>query len=361
MKKHIFLLISLLAILCSCNGNKFKVNGNVAGATDTTKMVLESSSNGQWFIVDTVTTDGSGDFSVACEAPQVPNIYRLRYQSQSIYFPIDSLDHITIKTKLKTFSTDYTLSGSKNALEVMKVDKEAMKFVGGKGTPEAMKAWKRKLSEQVVADPSGIVAYYIINKYIDDKPLFDPLDDNDLRIIGAVANAFNTFKPNDPRTQYLVNTLLDGQRRRREAHNDFDTVYVSQTKLLDVKLQDKNGVNYDLKDVASKHKVVLLNFTMYSADFSPAFNKVLNDLYSKYKAKGLEIYQIALDDNEVYWRQAAANLPWITVYDPLGEQSKNVGAYNLSSIPTTFVISNGEVVDRVTDVAKLPSSIAKHI
>ncbi len=360
MKTRILYTLALVALLCSCGKAKFTVDGTVEGGGDTTKLVLEYSSNGSWFLVDSITTS-NGDFSISEDAPEYPNIYRLRYNAQSIYLPIDSIDHITIKTKLKAFDTDYTLNGSDHAKQVMEVDKAALQFSDNKGTEAEMQAWKRKLSEQILQDPSGIVAYYIINKYINEAPLFDPLNDTDLKIIGAVANAFNTFKPNDPRTQYLVSVLLDGQKRRRQAvQTPGDTIYAQMTNLIDITLQDKNGVTQTLSKVASQGKVVLLNYTAYSAQFSPAFNKILNDIYTRYHSKGLEIYQIGLDETEVDWRMAAKNLPWITVYDPMGVQSPNVTSYNVTGIPTVFIIGhNGEVVERVTDMAVLADKVAK--
>ena len=213
--KKIFLMMIAIAALTACDGNKFKVEGTIDGANDSTTLVLEQSSNGEWFIVDSVKVDKNGKFSVSAPAPEVPSIYQLRLGGQAICFPIDSLDHLTINAKLPNFASDYTISGSEHAEQVMKIDKEAMQFATGQASPEQFQAWKDQLAHQIVADPSGIVAYYTINKYIGGKPLFDPLNDNDLRIIGAVANSFNSFRKDDPRTDYLVNLLLEGQRRRR--------------------------------------------------------------------------------------------------------------------------------------------------
>ena len=212
MKKYFMMMVAIIA-LTACNGNKFHIDGNIEGASDTT-LVLEQSSNGEWYIIDSVKVDGKGNFSVSSEAPEVPSIYQLRLGDQSICFPIDSLDKLKIVSKLPNFSSDYTITGSEHAEQVMKIDKEAMRFAGGKGTDAELQTWKDQLARQIVADPSGIVAYYTINKYINGKPLFDPMNDNDLRIIGAVANSFNSFRPNDPRTDYLVKLLLEGQRRR---------------------------------------------------------------------------------------------------------------------------------------------------
>ena len=361
MKKHIVLLLAVLAMLASCSNNKFKVDGTVEGATDTTQLVLEVSSNGYWFVVDTVNTQANGKFSIAADAPEFPNIYRLRLGDKTICFPIDSLDNLTINTKLAAFGTDYTVAGSDHAVQVMKIDQEALKMAGGKASPEQFKAWKRKLAEQIVADPKGIVAYYAINKYVDDKPLFDPLDNEDLRIIGAVANAFYTFKPNDPRTDYLVQVLTEGQQRRRAASAPADTINAEVTSLIDIKLQDYNGTNYSLEQVSHKNHLVLLNFTIYQADFSPMFNKLLNDLYNRYKSRGLEIYQVSLDTDNVFWSQAAKNLPWITVYDPQGQNSRTIGIYQVMGVPTTFIIRDGDIVERVEDGSQLEAAVARRI
>lgn len=361
MKKYFYAMALLAMVLTSCSEGKFKVDGKIDGAGDSTVLVLEESSNGSWFIVDTVAVDGSGSFSVSEMAPQYPNIYRLRLDGDVICFPIDSLDHVTVNTTLKAFSTGYTLAGSDHAVQVMNMDRQAMKLAGGKGTPEQIKAFKHKVAEQIVTDPAGIVAYYAINKYMDGKPLFDPLDDDDLRIIGAVANAFYSFRPTDPRTEYLVNVLTTGQQRRRSQAQGGDTIYAAEASLIDIKLQDYNGKEHVLSDVAAKNRIVLLNFTVYQADYSPVFNKLLNDIYNRYKGQGLAIYQISLDDDAVAWRQAAQNLPWITVYDHNGGNSVNVGAYQVAGVPTTFIIKNGEIIERVEDATRLEAAVTRSI
>ena len=352
------ILLAVVA-LTACNGNKFHVDGTIEGASDTT-LVLEQSSNGEWFIIDSVQVGKNGKFSLSAEAPAVPSIYQLRLGEQSICFPIDSLDHLTINAKLPNFASDYTLSGSEHAEQVMKIDKEAMLYATGQKSEAELEAWKDQLARQIVVDPSGIVAYYTINKYIGGKPLFDPMNDNDLRIIGAVANAFNSFRPNDPRTDYLVNLLLDGQRRRRTMSAPTDTVYADVASIIDIKLQDYSGKEYSLTEVASANRVVLLDFTAYAVDISPQLNKLLNDIYQSYHSRGLEIYQVSVDPDNVTWREAAKNLPWITVFDPMGINSQTVGAYNVNGIPTTFIIRNGDIVERVEDAARLKAAVGKY-
>lgn len=358
MKRYAYLLLAATALLGSCSGNKFKVSGTIEGAGDSTSLYLESANNGTWVTVDSTTASGKGAFSFSEPAPDYPNIYRIRLGDKAVYFPIDSTDVLTLTSKAKDFDRDFTVSGSEAAQQVMKIDKDAVHMLGA--NPQQLQAWKDQLARQILKDPSGIVAYYVICKYMNDRPLFDPLNDKDMKIIGAVANAFNSFKPGDPRTQYLVQMTLQAQQRRRLASGQGAKVQAEQISLIDIKLQDAAGKTQSLQQVANSHSLVLLSFTMYDQQFSPAYNRVLNDIYTKYKAQGMTIYQVGLDQNMGEWRTAAGNLPWITVYDPSGEYSKNVSAYNLTSLPTTFVIKNGDIVERVEDMLQLPAKVAAH-
>ena len=113
--KKILLMMVVIAAMTSCDGNKFQVEGTIDGASDTTALVLEQSSNGEWLIVDSIQVGKDGKYSVSAPAPMVPNIYQLRWGNQTICFPIDSLDHLTINAKLPNFAYDYTITGSEHA------------------------------------------------------------------------------------------------------------------------------------------------------------------------------------------------------------------------------------------------------
>ncbi|MDE6134581.1 MAG: hypothetical protein K2F79_03295, partial [Muribaculaceae bacterium] len=83
--------------------------------------------------------------------------------------------------------------------------------------------------------------------------------------------------------------------------------------------------------------------------------------YELYHSKGLEIYQIAFDDDEVAWKQAAANLPWTAVWNSPADGSALLYTYNVGAVPMTFVINrHGDISERVTDPAMLPKTVAKY-
>ena len=140
-----------------------------------------------------------------------------------------------------------------------------------------------------------------------------------------------------------------------------DTLFADVASLIDIKLQDFKGKEHSLSQVASANRVVLLDFTIYQIDIAPSVNKLLNDIYQAYHSRGLEIFQVSLDQDNVAWREAARNLPWITVIDPRSIDSQTVGAYNVMGIPTTFIIRGGEIVERVEDITRLKAAVAKYM
>ena len=170
-----------------------------------------------------------------------------------------------------------------------------------------------------------------------------------------------SYRKDDPRTAYLVNLILQAQKERRLSNAQPTEIQVDEASLLPIKLQDYNGIAHDLEQVANDNRVVLLNFTAYAAPFSPALNKVINDLYAAHHAAGFEVFQVSIDDDNVLWRQAAQNLPWVTVYDPAGVDSRNVSAYAVEALPTSFVIVGGDIVARVDDATELESTLRRYL
>lgn len=364
MKKYILIIAVAILALSSCgNGDNFRLSGTIDNAANTT-LYLQSSINGRWIVIDTVSVNDKGGFDYQRQAPRFPEIYRLVLDDidNAIYFPIDSLEHLTINSSKENFGTAYTLEGSEQAVNMMNIDKKAQ-AITRKGIAAAGAEYvefKKELVGQILANPSSVLAYYIINKHIGDVPVFSPADKNDVRIIGAVANAYNAFKPNDPRTKLLVATFLSNRQIEIPNTAGLDTIVATEAKILDIELPDRNGNMQKLSDVTSKGNVVVLSFTAYSLENSPAYNKLLSDIYSKYSSRGFEIYQVGLDSDVAQWKLSANNLPWITVYDEAGTNSNNVIKYNVGAVPMSYVIDrSGEIQSRVIDQTQLDSEVAK--
>ncbi len=357
-----YFAVVILGVLASCSSaNKWKVEGKIADA-DAQDIVIEMSENGYWYPLDTVKTDRNGNFSYSHEAIGYPDILRMRLGDKTIYFPIDSVEKINVTSSVANFDTDYSVSGTQSADMMMEVDRKIREVAAAKGSGTALtdSILKRELGGMILSDPSGIVAYYIINKNINGKPIFNPADIRDVRIIGAVANAYNEFRPNDPRTKYLKTLFLANRPQYKSNSLPTDTIQVNQLNFFEIDLSDNTGKQNKLSDIVAKNKVVVLNFTAYTAQQSPAFNIELAQMYEKYHNQGVEIFQVAIDPDEYQWKQTAKNLPWVTVYNP-GTDGDVLRKYNVAGIPTTYILANGELVKRVDDISKISSEVAKYL
>ena len=137
---------------------------------------------------------------------------------------------------------------------------------------------------------------------------------------------------------------------------DLTEEVISETGLIDIDLRDMRGQSLELSDL--KGKVVLLDFTVDQTQTGVPHNMMLNDLYSKYSGKGLEIYQVSLDADEHFWKTSASNLPWITVRDENGVYSTNAAVYNVQEIPSVYLINRkNELEMRGGDINELEKKI----
>ena len=72
----------------------------------------------------------------------------------------------------------------------------------------------------------------------------------------------------------------------------------------------------------------------------------LRELYNKYHAQGLEIYQVSFDPDEHFWKESVAALPWVSVRDAAGLGSQTAVQYNVQRIPTFFLIDKNNVLQK---------------
>ena len=312
--------MAAVAVSCSDNGPKWHLNGSIEGLSEDDNIILEANNQGYWYVVDTINAK-NGKLDYASDVHGYPDIFRLRVGDSSVYFPVDCIA---------------------KGVKAMVADEEI----------------KRQLAGMILADPAGVVSYYIISKTIGDTPLYNPSAPMDNRIIGAVANSFNSQRPDDPRTKYLTSLFL--RNRRPSSSAEGSAMQAQLIKAFEIDLYDHTGKRHSLLELTESGRPVILSFTAYSADWSPAFNVELNKVYSKYHPNGLEIYQVSVDEDEYAWKQAAKNLPWITVYNNVADGGKVLRQYNVAQVPTTFVFNReGELVERVLDIADLDSAVAK--
>ncbi len=352
-----------MALACACSGQKgWKVSGTVDNAQEGEKVALQGFNGASWYLIDSLALDAKGGFSyAAAEAAAHPDIYRLSYNGKAIYFPIDSVDALELYADALHFDKGYGLAGTPMAMQMVEIDNRIADAVASHGTRYAAtdSAFKRELNDIILRDSIGLIAYYLVNKTIAGEPLYSANRRQDVKMLGAVANRYAAQYPDDPRTRYLIDRFQQGRAALGMA--GAGTVMEAQVvNLFELELYDVNGKKRSLTETAANAGVTLLSFTSYDTDVSVAYNVELNRLYELFRPQRIAIYQVALDQDEVQWMQAAKNLPWIAVRQDPTAVGEDIIRYNITTIPVTFVINGaGELVDRVDDPTRIEAAVRK--
>ncbi len=384
MKKYVSLLPAVLltaAVLLSCQSEKtFEVKGELSAAGDQT-LYLEHRSLGGVELLDSVKLKENGKFAFKEKAPVNPEFYQLRVGSQVAVFAIDSIETLQVRGDAKDLASTLSIENSPVNEQIRQIDSQTRQVniriseAEKKHTANAiddvaylaeldsvLTAYKAEITKLILGNPSGAAAYYAVFQKVDGYLIFDPYNKQDYAMFGAVATSWDRYYPGTPRSKHLYDFTMNALKTRKQQEQQAalleNVPVVSGLSLPDIVLTEVNGEKITLS--SQKGKVVVLDFTVYKSDFSPAHNMELNKIYSQHKAKGLEIYQISFDSDEHFWKNAASNLPWITVRDPQNVYSRLLSTYNVRDIPTAFVINrDGDVVARVENYATLPGEVGK--
>jgi len=127
---------------------------------------------------------------------------------------------------------------------------------------------------------------------------------------------------------------------------------------LQITLPDAKGDSVALASL--KGKVVLLDFWASWCLPCRAANKKLVKIYDKYKAQGFEIYSVSVDDEKRDWVKAIEKdkITWLQVNDPRSWGTQSAVNWNISVLPSTFLINkNGDVVVIDPEEKKLETAI----
>ncbi len=351
---YIYGALAVMAATSCSHDSGWSIRGKLDNAPENATLALEANNAGHWYALDSIKVDKNGNFSYTAPAPlQGQDILRITLPGKgSIYFPIDSIDKVDITADAGTFGTGHTLSGSALTSGVVRVDS----IVASTDDPIAL---RRELINVMTADTTGLISYYALGKSVDGKPLFDPAESLGNRAYGAVAQVYASRRPLDPKGTAVQKAYFEGRRKLGKVNVNQQVIELPETGFIDIVRYDARGKQQSLKEL-SQGKVVIVNFAQYDLQGSPAINAMLNALYSKYHDKGLEIYQLAFDNDEVSWREAARNLPWTAVWNAPSDGPEVLAHYNVGSLPLFYIIDrNGDLIERIETPADLPGKVAK--
>lgn len=378
--KPLILCFVSLTILFSCkNEPKFTLSGEIKGAKDTL-IYLEKRELSTVTTIDSVKVGGDGKFEFKSPAPKYPELYALRFGNQYINLGVDSIETIVVHATKDHFATDYTVEGSDNCNKIKEItlknyavandinvltkklnDKSISDTAFTTLALQSISGLKTLAMDVIVKTPKSLAAYYALFQRINGDLIFDPYDRKESKLYGAVATQWDMNYKESPRAQQLRNFTLLAMKTKQnmEAQAEFlkNAAVTDQSDLLNISLP--NAHNQVVNLASFRGKVIVLDFTTYLDQYSPAHNSELNKAYEKF-GQNITIYQISFDDNIHAWKNAAINLPWTCVRDDQAFNSKLITLFNIQGLPTTYIVNKQyEIVKRILQGETLEAEIAK--
>ena len=363
------IMVAALAIT-SCNNKKFHISGNITDAKDSMLYLENISLNGP-VKIDSVKLgeDGAFHFDENALDSITPDFYRLRIANQSINLSIDSTETVKVKGAYPSMSYQYEVEGSENCSKIKELSLKQMALQNtinsiaknpNLGVDSANIVINRVINDYkqdikvnyIFKAPMKAYAYYALFQTIqiggNNSLIFNPRNDKeDVKVFAAVATSWDTYYPGAERGTNLHNIAIEGMKDIRIIENQMAQQKIDASKVkvngcIDLALEDSKGHVRHLTDL--KGKVVLLDFHLFASNESTKRIMMLRELYNKYHAAGLEIYQVSVDPNEHFWKTSTAAIPWICVRDEDGIQGQSVQLYNVQSIPTFFLIDRNNTL-----------------
>lgn len=375
------LAVAAMTGVTSCNEKKFHIDGTITGAADST-LYFENMGLDGAVKIDSAKLSEDGTFAFEGTAPTAPEFYRLRIAGQFINIAIDSTETINIKAQYPQMATQYEVSGSEDCqrikeLSLMQSSLQAQvnaiasnPELGAQAVADSVsrivEAYKTRVkTEYIFKAPMKASSYFALFQtiYAGGQPvlLFNPrTSEQDIKVFGAVATSWDTFYPNEKRGENLHNIAIEGMKdvrylRSQQQAEEIEASKVNTSGILDFTLTDNTGAARSLSSL--KGNVVLLDFHLFADQNSMKRIMSLRELYNKYHAQGFEIYQVAIDGDEHFWKTQTAALPWISTRVD-DNTSSVLQLYNVQQVPTFFLLNRScNVVKRDAQIKDIDAEI----
>lgn len=375
------LTVAAMAGVTSCNEKKFHIDGTITGAADST-LYFENMGLDGAVKIDSAKLSEDGTFAFEGTAPTAPEFYRLRIAGQFINIAVDSTETINIKAQYPQMATQYEVSGSEDCqrikeLSLMQSSLQAQvnaiarnPELGAQAAADSVsrivEAYKTRVkTEYIFKAPMKASSYFALFQtiYAGGQPvlLFNPrTSEQDIKVFGAVATSWDTFYPNEKRGENLHNIAIEGMKdvrylRSQQQAEEIEASKVNTSGILDFTLTDNTGAARSLSSL--KGNVVLLDFHLFADQNSMKRIMSLRELYNKYHAQGFQIYQVAIDGDEHFWKTQTAALPWISTRVD-DNTSSVLQLYNVQQVPTFFLLNSScNVVKRDAQIKDIDAEI----
>ena len=378
MKKSALLILALLAFVSCSQAPKARFEGRSENLSDTTLLLQKVIAN-QLTTIDTLKVDASGAFRGKVAVKKGAPVFCHLSDGGATLASLVLLPGDRVRIQLKA-DGDYTVEGSEESLLLKQINDEfrlagykmgvcadALEVAADEKTAKALRSdigkayvdYKRFALAHVMSHPKSITsAALFFQKFGNNLPVFGELTD-----VLVIKQVYDSIQPVYPNSEYVL--ALPDEIRSRESLMEFNNKLdaVEAVSYPDLTMPDIEGRPRKLSDLSGQ--VIILSFWSVALDGPKMFNHTLSDLYARYHARGLEIYQVSLDVDKAVWATVVRSqeIPWISVNDGNGRDSRSVSSYNVKQLPALFVIDRkGDIVGKdLFDAAALEALIRRSL
>lgn len=371
MNKLLLAVSAASLVVASCaKTDNFEVSGNIENA-DQQYITLQRIDLNSIVLVDSVKVKQNGTYSFLCDKLTEPTFFQLKLKNgKEVMLLADSTEHIVVNADMKNIDKSLEISQSIGSQQLNELTKKASdlqktlfalndKFNKASNDAErndiyktrnsAISDYKAFVNGYVFENPRSFVSYYVLFQNILDMPIFDIRDNSDQILFATVATSLNLQYPENDRVRHLYDYVLQAKAiQKKKKMNDQLLNSAEAVNSPDIQAPDKDGNMIKLSSL--RGKVVLLTYWASQSEASRKSNRQLVSIYNKYNSRGLEIYQVSLDQSKILWEDAVEKdgiSKWVNVCDLQSVNSIAARIYNVQSVPSNYIIDrNGELIGK---------------
>ena len=371
MKRLLYLFISLL-ILSSCNkSSKIEIVGTIENGEGKKLTFSELLVSGIQEI-DTIRLDSEGNFKFKSSS-DIPRFFHLSVSKNNfLTLLIEPGESVQINTNASNMGKA-KISGSESSVLIQNLNNQLVNtkiqldsltnYVESiRGTDkfeqeinEINKTYAAIVDEQ--RDSSIAFIINNLNSLASIMALYQKYDDEnfvlyknkDLQYIKIVSEALVKKYPESNHVKALIADKENLFKRYDQIKIDLHLNEITKNKevvsIPEIYLPNQYGDSISINSIDTKY--ILLNFWATWSKESIQRNIDLKKIYKKYHSKGFEIYQVSLDTKKENWTRIIDfdQLSWINVIDLNGRTSYSAKIYNITNLPTSFLINpDGDII-----------------
>ncbi len=383
MKKLLLALPILLLWACS-QKDVVKVEGKIDNAEGKV-LYFDRLNTAGTEVLDSITIDKEGRFKFKVENAK-PEFYLLRLSNGNLITLLaEANESLLVYIKGVDMGKGYIVEGSKGSKLVKELNdklnetKDQIASIrkdleAKKNDPnyssisqnlladyvKALQSQRDFSTDFIMKNATSLSSYMALYQKLDDNT-FTLNENADIQYVKIVASSMMALYPEHDYTKAILDNLKVLQK-------NLNNVKVAQlikeegTNFPDINLPNQKGTEVSLSSL--KGKFIVLSFWASQDANSRKQNRDLKKIYNKFNPKGLEIYQVSVDQDEKLWNRAIQEdqLNWTNVCDLKNGSVLATRLYNIQSVPSNYLLDQkGDIVGKNLFGLALEEKIAEYV